>query len=83
MKKYELRKDDTTQILGRTLYRIHALKDFNDVKAGDLGGYIETEGNLSQDDNCWIYSNAQVFDSVKIRDNARISGRATNKALNS
>ncbi|MBB5074518.1 hypothetical protein HNQ69_001670, partial [Bartonella callosciuri] len=31
------------------LYRIRALKDFNDVKAGTLGGFIEKEVNLSHD----------------------------------
>ena len=30
------------------MYRIRALKDFSDVKKGDLGGYVESEYNLSQ-----------------------------------
>ncbi|MBB4077294.1 hypothetical protein GGR08_001625, partial [Bartonella fuyuanensis] len=30
-----------------------ALKDFDDIKAGDLGGFIEKEVNLSHDGNCW------------------------------
>ena len=37
--KYELIETDTTEIdRSVTLYRIRALKDFNDVKKGDLGG---------------------------------------------
>ena len=33
---------------GSTLHRIQALKDFGDVKSGELGGWIESEDNLSQ-----------------------------------
>ncbi len=35
-KKYELINE--SHVKGITLYRIRALKDFADVKAGDLGG---------------------------------------------
>ena len=37
-RKYEL-TNISMEFGGRTLYRIRALKDFSDVKAGDLGGY--------------------------------------------
>lgn len=57
---------------GRVLYRVQALQNFNDVKAGDLGGYVESEANLSQDGNCWIYNNAKVFGNAKVFENARI-----------
>ena len=40
-KKYELLKDDTIEVEGRTLHRIRLLKDLGHVKAGTLGGYIE------------------------------------------
>lgn len=40
MKKFEL-TNETIEYLGRTLHRIRALRDFSNVKAGDLGGYIE------------------------------------------
>lgn len=61
MNKYEMLQDDKIKIGGRILYRIKALKDFKDdelyqdVKAGDLGGYVEKEKNLSQEGNCWVY----------------------------
>ncbi|WP_375610885.1 MULTISPECIES: hypothetical protein [unclassified Bartonella] len=38
-KKYKL-TDETIKIDGITLYRIRALKDFDDVKEGDLGGSL-------------------------------------------
>lgn len=56
------------------LYRIRALKDFGDVKAGDLGGYIESERNLSQKGDCWVYDKAKVTDEAKIYGNAKIKG---------
>ena len=68
-KKYEL-SDITMEFEGRTLYRIRALKNFSDVKAGDLGGWVETEYNLSQEGNCWIYNEAKCMDNSKICDNS-------------
>ena len=50
MKKYEL-TTETLQFAVRTLHRIKAVKNFGSVKAGELGGWIENEKNLSQDDN--------------------------------
>lgn len=54
------------------LYRIRALKDFEDVMAGDLGGYIEKEENLSQEGNCWVSDEARVYDNAKVSGNARV-----------
>ena len=68
-KKYKL-TDETMTIYGRTLYRIEALRDFNDVKKGDKGGYIEKEENLSQNGNCWVYDDAMVYGSARVYDNA-------------
>ncbi|UTO28985.1 hypothetical protein [Bartonella harrusi] len=81
-KKYEL-TDEEIEFDGYvTLYRIRALKDFGDVKAGDLGGFIEDEDNLSHENDCWIYNDAKacffakIFDSTKIFDNAQIAYNA-------
>lgn len=54
------------------LYRIRALKDFEDVMAGDLGGYIEKEENLFQEGNCWVSDEARVYDNAKVSGNARV-----------
>ena len=81
-KKYKL-TEESIYCFGRTLYRIEALKDFGDVKKGDMGGYVENENNLSQEGNCWIYDNAKVFDNARVYDNAlvyddaQVSGNAT------
>lgn len=75
MKKYEL-TEETINFYNRTLYRIKALKAFNDVKVGDLGGYVESEDNLSQEGNCWIYNNAKVCSNALISGNAKIYDNA-------
>ena len=66
MKKYEL-TDDSITFMGRKLFRIRAIRSFNDVAAGDLGGYIEKEENLSHDDDAWIYNDARIFDDARDR----------------
>ena len=58
------------------IYQIRALKDFNDVKKGDLGGYVTDKNNLSQRGNCWIYDNAQIFEDAQVSGNARMYGTA-------
>lgn len=76
MKKYELLKDDTKEVSGHTLYRIKALRDFGNVEKGDLGGYIESENNLSHYGNAWVFDNAQVYGDARVYDNARVYGNA-------
>lgn len=72
-KKYIL-TNHTCQVEGHTLYRIRALKDFAGVRAGELGGYVEQEHNLSQYGNCWICNNAIVYENATVKDNAKING---------
>lgn len=75
MEKYKLGKLEYVDKT-RWLYRIIALKDFADVKKGDIGGFIKSENNLSQEGNCWIYDNAEVMDNALVQGNARIVGNA-------
>ncbi|WP_406604286.1 hypothetical protein [Bartonella gliris] len=70
-KKYEL-TDETIEVDGKTLHRIRALRDFSDVEKGDLGGYIEREGNLSHEDSCWVYHNAKVYGNARVYGHASI-----------
>jgi hypothetical protein len=76
MNKYKLRKDLSIEHVGRTLYRIEALKGFNNVSVGDLGGYVEFESNLSQYNDCWIYDEARVYDNAWVDDSAVVYGNA-------
>ena len=74
-KKYEL-TDETINHYGTVLHRIKALRSFGDVKAGDIGGFVESEDNLSQEGNCWIYDDAIVKDKAKVLDIAEVKGNA-------
>ena len=67
---------NTKICFGRKLYQIKALKDFGDFKAGDLGGYIEKEENLSQDGISWVFDNACVYDNALVCCNAYVGGNA-------
>lgn len=80
--KYEL-TNETINFFGRKLFRIRALKNIgNNVKKGDLGGFVESENNLSQKGDCWIfnlakaYDNAMIYGEAEIYDSAEIFGSA-------
>ena len=75
MKKFEL-TTDTKMFLGRKLFRIKALISFGNVRAGDMGGYIEKEENLSQYGNAWVYGNAKVYGNALVSGDALVSGNA-------
>lgn len=56
------------------LRQIIALTDFNDVKAGTAGGWVDDESVLAQEGHCWIYDeNALAFAGAMISGNARIT----------
>lgn len=63
MEKFEL-TTESIKVNGMKLYRIKSLIDFSDVKAGDLGGYVEKEENLSQVGDAWVSGNARVSDNA-------------------
>ena len=79
--KYEL-TNYTFTVAMEDLYQIRAIRDFGDVKAGDLGGYIKSEKNLSQKGDCWVYpgsfayEDSHVTGSSKILNGAHICGNA-------
>ena len=75
MKKFEL-TSEVKMHLGRTLYRIKACVAFGDVKAGELGGFVEKEENLSQDGNAWVYGDARVYGNAWVYGNAEVCGNA-------
>ena len=70
-KKYVIDKEKSIEWNGITLYRIKALKKIKNsnplvcwVNPGEYGGYVQSEQNLSQEDNCWIFENAKVYESA-------------------
>lgn len=75
MKKYDF-TGETLKWYGRTLSRIRALKDFGDVEAGDLGGWIEKEENLSHEGEAEVYGEAKVYGEAIVCDEAEVCGQA-------
>ena len=71
-KKYELLKTDTYNMNGKTLYRIIAIRNFGDIKKGEIGGFVESERNLSHNGNCWIHDDAKVYEKGKVYGDAQI-----------
>jgi len=74
-RKYIL-TEKTKKINGHILHRIKAVADFGNVHIGDLGGWIESENNLSQSGCCWVHDNAKVYSNAKISHDAQIFGNA-------
>ena len=58
------------------MHCIIALRDFGEVKKGDLGGFIEKESNLAHDWNCWIYNDAVVRGEAKVHGNAEVEKKS-------
>lgn len=67
MKKYELTEQNE-----QGLYRIRALIDFADVRAGTIGGWIGSEDNLDQEGDCWVYEKAQAYGKAQVYENAQV-----------
>ena len=76
MKKFELTTEFITNMFGKKLFRIKALVEFGNVKAGELGGYVEKEENVSQDGNAWVSGDAEVSGDARVSGNAEVSGNA-------
>lgn len=70
--KYILRKNlpAPLSISGAILYRIERLSD------GKLGGYVQSEENLSHEGDCWIDDNAEVSGNARVSGNAQVYGNA-------
>ena len=76
MKKFELTSEFMLTSSGIKLFRVRALVAFGFVKAGDNGGFIEKEENLSQDGTAWVYGDAQVSGNARVSGNAQVYGHA-------
>jgi len=75
--KYEL-LDDDFRLMGASgrVFRIRALRDIPEqrVKAGDLGGYVESERNLSHTGAAWIGDRAVAMDRSRVEGDALARG---------
>ena len=51
------------------------LKQIECEKYG-VGGWIESESNLSQEGDCWVYDDAVVYGKAKVSGNAQVCENA-------
>jgi hypothetical protein len=72
--KYELIMSDVIHVDGHTLHRIKRLQD------GVLGGYIESEGNLSQTGTCFLDKKSRAYGQAVITQDAQLHGSARDSA---
>jgi len=82
-KKYEL-TDKTIELPnGKTARQIKALVDIgDDVKAGELGGYLEKESNLSHEGDAWVSGDADYYCAFPVgSQNAVITFFRTEKGI--
>lgn len=80
-KKYELTEEINRRLDGTVLHRIRAVEDFTladgtEVHAGDLGGWVEREHNLSHSGNAWVSEAALIRGSARVLGSARVYGSA-------
>ncbi len=77
--KYEI-LSETKTVDSHILHRIKALRDISilgvNFPKGTLGGWIESPKNLSQEGNCWISTNACVFEDAEVSGNAAVFGKS-------
>ena len=74
--KYILCKDNTNYCTKHKYFRIKSLKNFHNVRKGEIGGLVRNYHNLSQEGGCWIYDDARVKDNAKISEDAHITDTA-------
>ena len=73
--KYKL-TEETKVVCGHTLHRIVCVTAFASVSVGDIGGWVESESNLSQCGNAWVYGNADVYGNAWVCGDAKVCGNA-------
>jgi uncharacterized protein with PIN domain len=65
------------EFTGHTIKRDNkVLKQIKRISDGLIGGYIESEANLSHEGDCFVYGNARVFGQALVFGNARVSENA-------
>lgn len=80
-KKYELTNEKMILEDGTEVFRIRALREFVNsataevIESGTLGGYVQSEENLSHNGGCWV-------EGWKVIDNEQyMTGRTDNQEI--
>lgn len=78
MKKYRL-TSETISYDGHMLHRIQCVNSFfashfnKTITEGELGGFVESDANLSQEGECWVDKDSMVYGNAEICGNAFIT----------
>ena len=76
-KNYEL-TNIVKHVNGHVVYRIKCVNEFKCqgkvIKVGQLGGFVESEDNLS--DNAWVDDDSVIYGNSEVSDNAYICGNS-------
>ena len=71
-KKYRICHESWRLYRGITVRRIQAVRDFADVRAGDIGGFVSSEANLSHEGECWLYGDSKAIEDARVTENAML-----------
>lgn len=63
-------------LAGTLEYREVTLRRIWRFSNGEIGGWIESEANLSHEGDCWVSDDAKVYDAARVSDDAKVSGNA-------
>lgn len=66
-RKYEFTGKIKT-VFGIEFKQIRAIIDFGCIVAGEIGGWIESEDNLSQSGDAWVSGNARVSGNAEVKE---------------
>ena len=70
IKYYKLTTETKVNIFGITLFRLELTIDCKHGKAGEKGGWLESEytkdGNARVSGNAWVYGDAQVYGDARV-----------------
>jgi hypothetical protein len=77
-KKYEFIGRAKKFSNGVTVRRIRALRNipYHHVKKGDIGGFLESEKNLSHFGSAWVDGDAIVCGDANVRGSSWVGGKA-------
>lgn len=70
MRKYEFTGDE------RVIDNVIILKRIRRCTDGLLGGWIESEDNLSQEGGCFVYNESCVLDFARVEEDAQVLGES-------
>lgn len=73
LKKYKF-VGEKKEVQNTMLQQIQYTRSFAGIVAGQMGGFVEGEHNLSHEGNCFISEGSFVFGNARVTDDAIVKG---------